>query len=342
MQKLKENPSSIYTLVRRYGLRKGTAIDRKANKEILSAYVREKGPKEYTLEDLDRFYTYQIHEATKATLRSSEKADHITIWEALESMTDYPAMLRKYQEMGCGKNFLSHEQNDAPNWVTPNMILEYERSRMRSLEQKHLDRIEALRTAEEQEQAIKEYAENSKRFNAKGSDESVKISLQDIINSEIARQAMKMSVHDQRIAQLRSTDPEMTDEIKISAYDGNRFEPAKEDVNRIYSQYEQKIASNPASMAEELTAFETQEKEKQEERQKQWKKLETDISDRIIILVEQAEQCMKVVQDTESAIKNPDAIFASEANTNNYVANVLDKTKTDMQQVPEILKNNGQ
>ncbi len=227
------------------------------------------------------------------------------------------------------------------------MILEYERSRMRSLEQKHLDRIEALRTAEsgtaeEQEQAIKEYAENSKRFNVKGSDESVKISLQDIINSEIARQAMKMSVHDQRIAQLRSTDPKMTDEMKISAYDGNRFEPAKEDVDRIYSQYEQKIASNPASMAEELTAFETQEKEKQEERQKQWKKLETDISDRIIILVEQAEQCMKVVQDTESAIKNPDAIFASEANTNNYVANVLDKTKTDMQQAPEILKNNGQ
>lgn len=347
MQKLKEDPSSIYTLVRRYGLRKGTAIDRKANKEILSAYVREKGPKEYTLEDLDRFYTYQIHEATKATLHSSEKADHITILEALESMTDYPAMLRKYKEMGRGKNFLSHEQNDAPNWVTPNMILEYERSRMRSLEQKHLDRIEALRTAEsgtaeEQEQAIKEYAENSKRFNVKGSDESVKISLQDIINSEIARQAMKMSVHDQRIAQLRSTDPKMTDEMKISAYDGNRFEPAKEDVDRIYSQYEQKIASHPASMAEELTAFETQEKEKQEERQKQWKKLETDISDRIIILVEQAEQCMKVVQDTESAIKNPDAIFASEANTNNYVANVLDKTKTDMQQVPEILKNNGQ
>ena len=68
-----------------------------------------------------------------------------------------------------------------------------------------MDRIEALRTAEsgtaeEQEQAIKEYAENSKRFNVKGSDESVKISLQDIINSEIARQAMKMSVHDQRIA----------------------------------------------------------------------------------------------------------------------------------------------
>ena len=66
------------------------------------------------------------------------------------------------------------------------MILEYERSRMRSLEQKHLDRIEALRTAEsgtaeEQEQAIKEYAENSKRFNVKGSDESVKISLQDIL-----------------------------------------------------------------------------------------------------------------------------------------------------------------
>ena len=70
--------------------------------------------------------------------------------------------------------------------------------------------------------------------------------------------------------------------------------------------------------------------------------METDISDRIIILVEQAEQCMKVVQDTENAIKNPDAIFASEANTNNYVTNVLDKTKTDMQQVPEILKNNGQ
>lgn len=347
MQKLKEDPSSIYALVRRYGLRKGTAIDRKANKEILSAYVREKGPKEYTLEDLDRFYTYQIHEATKAKLRSSEKADHTTILETLESMTDYPAMLKKYKEMGRGANFLSHEQDDAPNWVTPNMILEYERSRMRSLEQKHLDRIENLRnaesgTAEEQKQAIKEYAENSKRFNAKGSDESVKISLQDIINSEIARQAMKMSVHDQRIAQLRSTDPEMTDEMKISAYDGNRYEPAKEDVDRIYSQYEQKIASNPASMAEELTAFETQEKEKQEERQKQWKKLETDISDRIIILVEQAEQCMKVVQDTESAIKNPDAIFASEANTNAYVTNVLDKTKTDIQQVPEILKNNGQ
>lgn len=44
---------------------------------------------------------------------SPEKADHITILEALESMTDYPAMLRKYKEMGRGKNFLSHELNDA-------------------------------------------------------------------------------------------------------------------------------------------------------------------------------------------------------------------------------------
>lgn len=348
MRKLKEDPSSIYSLVRRYGLRtKDSNVDSDANKKLLTAYIQEQGPKEYSLEDLERFYTYQIHRATKAKSVLGERADHITILEVLESMTDYPAMLRKYKEMGRGKNFLSHEQDDAPNWVTPNMILEYERSFMRSLDQKHLDRIETLRTAEsgteeEQKQAIKEYAENSKRFNAKVSDESVKISLLDIINSEIARQAMKMSVHDQRIAQLRSTDPEMTDEIKISAYDGSRFEPAKEDVDRIYSQYIQKIESNPASMAEELTAFETQEKEKQEERQKQWKKLETDISDRIIILVEQAEQCMKVVQDTENAIKNPDAIFASEANTNNYVTNVLDKTKTDMQQVPEILKNNGQ
>lgn len=347
MQKLKEDSSSIYTLVRRYGMRKGSNVDREANRKLLTAYIKEKGSKEYTLEDLARFYTYEMHRATRADFGAGKKADHLTILETLEGMTDYREMLQKYKEMGRGYGFLLHEQDTAASWVTPNMILDYERSSMHSLEQKHLDRIAALRaaqsgTAEEKEQAVKGYAENSKRFSEKGGDESVKISLLDIINSEIARQAMKMTVHDKRIEQLRSTDPEMTDEIKISAYDGDRFKPAKEDIDRIYEQYQQKITSDPSAMAEELTAFETQEKENQEERLKQWKKLETDISDRIIILVEQANQCKKVFDDTEKAIKDPNAIFANTDNTNNYIANVLDKTQTDMQQVPEIIKNVSQ
>src|SRR5699024_11367926 len=43
MRKLKEDPSSIYTLVRRYGLRtKDSNVDSDANKKLLTAYIQER------------------------------------------------------------------------------------------------------------------------------------------------------------------------------------------------------------------------------------------------------------------------------------------------------------
>lgn len=347
LRALREDQGSIYELVRKYGIKHGSAVKHEKNIQILDQYLQTQGPKEYSSEDLDRYYTYQIHRATSATIHSSRKADHATILETLEGISDYPQMLKKYREMGRGRRFLEHEQEDAENWVTPNMILQYERNRMHMLDQKHWDRIDALKqaesgTEEDQAQALKEYAESAKRFHAKGSNETVKISLQDIINAEIARQEIKLSVHDQRIAQLRSTDAEMTDEVKINAYDGSRFEPSKEDVDRIYSQHEQRLASNPESMAEELTSFETQEKEKQEEMYKQWKQVQTDITDKLIILAEQAKQCLEVVHNTENAINDPGSVFENESSTKAYIENVLEKTENDMQQVPEVIKTTNQ
>ncbi len=344
IQEMREDPSSIYTLLRKYSIMQDSSVNHEKNIQVLKEHLMKKGPKTYTMEDLDRYYTYQIHRASKADHFSGKKMDHQSILEALEGMTDYPAMLKLYKKMGRGDGFLLHEQADAPNWVTPNMILQYERGRMQAPVQKHLDRIEALRaaesgTAEEQAQAIKEYAESSKRFNSSGGDETVKISLMDIINAERARQAAKMAGHDRRIAMLRSTDPEMTDEAKIEAYDGSRFKPAKEETERIFNEYQQKISSNPASMAEELTAFENQEKEKIEARMEEWKQIKNNILERIRILAEQIKQCSMVINDTEKAIADPESIITSESNTDTYISNVLEKTETDMQLMPQIIED---
>ena len=123
----------------------------------------------------------------------------------------------RYKSMGRGSSFLKHEQKEAGSWVTPDMILGYERNRMQSIYQKHYDRIEALKAAEtgtdeEKAQAAKEYAETAKRFDKIGSDISLQISLNDIIAAEELKQSVKMSIHDRRIEELISTDENLTDE----------------------------------------------------------------------------------------------------------------------------------
>ena len=90
-------------------------------------------------------------------------------------------------------------------------------------------------------------------------------------------------------------------------------------------------------MADELTSYENQEKEKQEELQKRLKQMETDISDRIITLAKQAEQCLNVINDTENAIRNPASVFENESQTEEYVENVLERTERDITQVPEVI-----
>ena len=341
---LRKSDGSVYEQLRAYGRKNGTEIDHDKNKDILKAYLKSKGQRAYTAEDLDRYYTYQIHRAAAADFGSNTKADHVAVLNAIEKINDYPEMLKVYKSMGRGSSFLKHEQKEAGSWVTPDMILGYERNRMQSIYQKHYDRIEALKAAEtgtdeEKAQAAKEYAETAKRFDKIGSDISLQISLNDIIAAEELKQSVKMSIHDRRIEELISTDENLTDEDKIRAYDGTRFEPAKEDVERIYNELYSKITFDPKSMAEELTSYETKEKENQEDMQKKWKQLETDTLDRIMLLAQQSEQCLKVIHDTENVINNPSSVFASEESTNEYIENVLDKTQNDIKSIPEVIKD---
>ena len=298
--------------------------------------------KEFTAEDLDRYYSYKIHRATSAKYHSDNKADHTTILDILEKINDYPEMLKIYKEMGRRDGFIEHEKKEAVSWVTPNMILNYERNRLQMIDKKHLDRIEALNEAEtgtdeEKAQVIKEYAELAKRFDKQKVDENFQISLNDIVCAEELRQSVKMSIHDKRILQLKSSEDGLTDEEKIRAYDGNRFKADKNEVELIYSQLEEKIFSNPEAMASELTYYETSEKEHQEELQKKWQQIEINIQERIILLSEQIEQCLKVINNTEDAIKNPECIFENQSKTNEYIKNVLDKTENDIKKVPEII-----
>ena len=196
--------------------------------DIVISTTRGKGPViavsythlAYTAEDLDRYYTYQIHRAAAADFGSNTKADHVAVLNTIEKINDYPEMLKVYKSMGRGSSFLKHEQKEAGSWVTPDMILGYERNRMQSIYQKHYDRIEALKAAEtgtdeEKAQAAKEYAETAKRFDKIGSDISLQISLNDIIAAEELKQSVKMSIHDRRIEELISTDENLTDEDKI-------------------------------------------------------------------------------------------------------------------------------
>ena len=341
---IRKEGGSVYEQIRAHGIKSGNKVDHDQNRNILKAYLKSKGQREYTSEDLDRYYTYQIHRATAADFHSKNKADHITVLEAIEKINDYPEMLETYKKMGRGKSFLKHEQKEAGSWVTPDMILGYERNRMKSIYQKHYDRIEALKAAEngteeEKAQAAKEYAETAERFDKVGGDIALQISLNDIIAAEELRQSVKMSIHDRRIEELLSTDENLTDEDKIQAYDGTRFEPEKEDVERIYNELQSKIIFDPKSMAEELTSYEKKEKENQEDMQKKWKQLETDTLDRIMLLAQQSEQCLKVIHDTENVINNPSSVFENEENTKDYIENVLEKTQNDVVNIPEVIKD---
>ena len=336
----KGQQDSVYGAIRESGIKTGSKSKHKNNREILQSYMAANGKRNYTVEDLDRYYTYQIHRATSADSISGVKADHTTVLEIIEKINDYPEMLKKYKELGRGSGFLKHEQEEAGNWVTPNMILQYERNRISEIDRKHLERVENLAaaesgTAEEKAQAAKNFAESSKRYEREGGYDNVKISLNDIILAEESRQSAKMSIHNRRIEQLRATD--VTDEEKIKAYDGTRFEPDKAEVDRLYKELEDKINSSPEAMADELTSYENQEKEKQEELQKRLKQMETDISDRIITLAKQAEQCLNVINDTENAIRNPASVFENESQTEEYVENVLERTERDITQVPEVI-----
>ncbi len=336
----KGQQDSVYGAIRESGIKSGSKSKHKNNREILQSYMAANGKRNYTVEDLDRYYTYQIHRATSADSISGVKADHTTVLEIIEKINDYPEMLKKYKELGRGSGFLKHEQEEAGNWVTPNMILQYERNRISEIDRKHLERVENLAaaesgTAEEKAQAAKNFAESSKRYEREGGYDNVKISLNDIILAEESRQSAKMSIHNRRIEQLRATD--VTDEEKIKAYDGTRFEPDKAEVDRLYKELEDKINSSPEAMADELTSYENQEKEKQEELQKRLKQMETDISDRIMTLAKQAEQCLNVINDTENAIRNPASVFENESQTEEYVENVLERTERDITQVPEVI-----
>lgn len=341
IDKLRKDKGSLYSQLRFYGIKSGLKINHKENRKVLAKYMRM-NKKEFTAEDLDRYYSYKIHRATSAKYHSDNKADHTTILDILEKINDYPEMLKIYKEMGRRDGFIEHEKKEAGSWVTPNMILNYERNRLQMIDKKHLDRIEALNEAEtgtdeEKAQVIKEYAELAKRFDKQKVDENFQISLNDIVCAEELRQSVKMAIHDKRILQLKSSEDGLTDEEKIRAYDGNRFKADKNEVELIYSQLEEKIFSNPEAMASELTYYETSEKEHQEELQKKWQQIEINIQERIILLSEQIEQCLKVINNTEDAIKNPECIFENQSKTNEYIKNVLDKTENDIKKVPEII-----
>lgn len=70
---------ALYSQLRFYGIKSGLKISHKENRKVLAKYMRM-NKKEFTAEDLDRYYSYKIHRATSAKYHSDNKADHLYKW----------------------------------------------------------------------------------------------------------------------------------------------------------------------------------------------------------------------------------------------------------------------
>ncbi len=349
---LEESDLPLRDALGTFGGKKTNARKRKGtNRALLEKYMKSLGPREYTEEDLLRSYEYELGRAGRITRGSDRTVSEGTIYLRMKQMygddsISYADMLKTYEQFGRKDSYLSYLQEKAPEWVTPQMILDYEQGRMGVLSKKHDDRIKMLREGEllppeEQREVAREYALASGLYEKEGSDASLALSPEDLILMETEKIGAKTAAHRERLEILG--DASKTEEERVAAYNGSRFSVSKDAVVAQYMELMGTLTADPQAMADELTSYETERRTHYQELVEEWEKPVKECQEFVVNLVEQAQKCYEVVQGAEKAIQNPESIFGdSDSGVNQYIDQVLTPAQQDQDKVPEMLNSADQ